>query len=164
MEEKKTMLGIRVYNIAITFGVQKTLVHSIINSYIDYCKVQLKNGKRITLLGLCTLIPDYETDSYNSTLAYDCKIVSNILGLPSNTVYSIVNEYLEDIKNEVLSGKTASIRGMVTFRPLVDDGKVCKVHSSISLSFKNLLQDRSKVKSVRVATSKLLKHSIRQVS
>lgn len=164
MEEKKTMLGIRVYNIAMTYGVQKVLVNSIINSYIEYCKVQLKKGRRINLLGLCTLIPDYETDSYNSTLAYDCKVISNILGLPSNTVYIIVNEYLEDIRSEVLAGKTATIRGMVTFRPLVDEGKVCKVHSSISLSFKSLLSEGTKVSSVRVSTSKLLKHTIRQVS
>lgn len=161
--EKKTMLGVRVYAYAEQYGIQKVVVHKIINSYIDYCKERLLNGVRINFLGLCSLIPDYEVDSFNSTLAYDCKVLSDILGIPANTVYVIINEYLSSIRDEVLDGKSASIRGIVTLKPIETNGIINKVHSSISLSFKDLLSQRdTKVTGIRVHTSKILKYNVKE--
>ena len=162
MYEKKTMLGIRVYNFANQYGIQKSTVHTIINSYIDYCKELLLKGIKVDFLGLCSLVPDYKVDSFNRTLAYDCKILSDILGLPTHTVFVVINEYLMSIKDEVLSGKPASIRGIVTLKPIYVEDTLTKVHSSISLSLKKLIEERNTlVSSIRVHTSKILKFEVK---
>ena len=151
MYEKKTMLGIRVYNFANQYGIQKSTVHTIINSYIDYCKELLLKGIKVDFLGLCSLVPDYKVDSFNRTLAYDCKVL-----------FVVINEYLMSIKDEVLSGKPASIRGIVTLKPIYVEDTLTKVHSSISLSFKKLIEERNTlVSSIRVHTSKILKFEVK---
>lgn len=160
----KTMLVMRVYNIASQYNINQATVHKIINSYINYCKDLLRNGIKVNIFGLCSLVPDYESCSLNNTLAYDCKVLADSIGLPSNTVFVIINEYLTSIEEEVLDGKTATIRGLVTFKPIEKENSGV-VHSSISLSFRNsLLSDDLKVKSVRVHTSKLLKYKISRCS
>ena len=155
---KKTVLAIRVYNLAEQYNIQQTVVHTIINSYIDYCKDLLSKGSRIDFIGLCSLVPNKVVDSYNTTLAYECEIVADMLGLPRHTVYIIINEYLLSIREEILNGKSATIRGIVTINPIYENGKLIKIHSSISNSIKQYLKDvNSFVDSVRVHTSKDLK-------
>lgn len=163
MAEMKTALAARVYGIAEQYNITQVTVHNIINSYIAYCKNLLLYGRRVDFLGLVSLIPDVITNDCVVTLAYDCDILAGQLGLPEHTVFVIIREYLESLKEEVLRGKSVDIRGIVTINPRYENGVLTTVHSAISTSFrKTLCNLDTEVSSIRVHTSKLLKYRIKE--
>ena len=92
-------------------------------------------------------------------------VLANSIGVGYHTVHSIIKEYLSFLREDLLDGNSIDIRGIVSLHPLLRDGKVVKVHSSISTSIKRdlSLQNRD-VSSVRAHTHKLLKHSIKMSS
>lgn len=162
---QKRSFGTRVWIIADKYNIEQTQVNRIINSYVSYCRELILNGYEVTFLDLVTLVPDYLVSDDKMTLAYQCKKVAETCGFSYHTVFSIIKEYLEFIKEDLLSGKSVDIRSIVTLHPLYSEGGnvVTKVHSSISLSIKRDLQLRNgDVSSVRAHTHKLLKYIVRQ--
>ena len=157
----KIYLAMRVYNISDKYNVNKILVHSIIEEYINFSKKSLLNGERIDFLGLVYIEPDVVSKNYKSTLGFTCKLIADDLGLPSHTVYVIVKEYLLSLKDGILDGKTAEIRGIVTMHPLIKNGKVTNIHSAISTSIKKYIEENNcSINSVRVHTYKSLKEEL----
>lgn len=157
----KTILGCRVYAIAEKYNITQVTVHAIVNGYADYCKELLLSGAIVNILGIVDIVPDVVLTEYNTTLAYDCKYIADKLGLPHHTVYVIIKEYLDSLREDILNGKTAEIRGIVTIHPLYEDGQLLRIHSAISLSIKKLIQNsNTNIKSARVHTNKMLKDDI----
>lgn len=160
--DNKICFALRVYNIAEKYDVNKVLVHEIISEYISFTKSTLLNGERIDFIGLLYIEPDITVKKYKSTLGYTCKLISDDLGLPTNTVYIIVKEYLLSLKEGLFQGKTAEIRGIVTIHPLMTDDKITNIHSAISTSIRRYINENDCViNSVRVHTYKSLKEEIK---
>lgn len=161
----KRSFGTRVWIIADRYNIEQTQVHKIISSYISICRELLLSGNEVTFFNLVTMIPNPICSDYKTTLAYQCKLLANSIGIGYHTVHSIIKEYLSFLREDLLDGNSIDIRGIVSLHPLLRDGKVVKVHSSISTSIKRdlSLQNRD-VSSVRAHTHKLLKHSIKMSS
>lgn len=159
----KMSLGARVWKIADDYNIEQVQVHKIISSYIAYCRELLLSGNEVTFFGLVTLIPNIMVSDYKTTLAYQCKEVSKVLNMGYYTVYRIVSAYLEFLHDDLLSGNPIDIRGIVSLHPICNEGKVVKVHSSISISIKRDIEIQNRdILSVRAHTHKLLKHIIKQ--
>ena len=158
---EKTILGCRVYAIAEKYNITQLMVHSIIEKYIEYCRNLLLNGVVVNIFGIVDIVPDKVLISYNTTLAYECKGIADSLGLPHHTVYVIIKEYLDSLRDDILSGKPAELRGLVTIHPLYENGELIRIHSAISLSKKKLIKNsKTQIKSARVHTCKSLKTDI----
>ena len=158
---KKMALNTRVYILASKYGIEQTKVHAIITGYIDYCKEMLYQGYRVDILGLASLIPKELKEDCMTTLAYECKYLSNQLRLPSHTVYVIVQEYINSLIDDVLNGIPVEVRGLFSVVPINDGQQVTKVHSVISSQIKEHLKERdTDVTSIRIHTHKLLKYKV----
>ena len=159
---QKQPLFCRVYTIAYRFNLTQVTVHTIINSYIDYCKRRLYSGKEVQIFGLITIIPDVLVDNYKTTLAYDCYELSKEIGIPSNTVYCIVKEYINSMEQQILEGINVEMRGLVSFHPMYKDGELSVVHSAISTTVREDIQKlNTPIHSVRVHTHKILKYKMK---
>lgn len=158
----KTLISCRVYNLSVKFNLTQTLIHTIINTYIAYCRYRVIHGERVDFVNLVSLVPDVVCDGYRTTLAYECERVALLLKLPRNTVYAIIRAYLDDLVCEVLDGKSIEMRGLVTIKPLFSvERALIGVHSAISASIRQSLKEAdTEVCSVRVHTSKVLRGTI----
>lgn len=162
--DDRTRIGIQVWIIADKYNISQTTVHTIINSYLAYCKELLVNGERVDFYGLVSIVPDTLSTNYSTTLAYNCSIIADRLGLPSYTVYRIMQAYIEDAIENIQNGVTVEMRGLVVCRPIYENRRVTKVHSNISQSLKNILASKStNVKSLRVHTYKVLRDTLSNV-
>lgn len=162
--DDRTRIGIQVWIIADKYNISQTTVHTIINSYLSYCKELLVNGERVDFYGLVSIVPDTLSTNYNTTLAYNCSIIADRLGLPSYTVYRIMQAYIEDAIENIQNGVTVEMRGLVVCRPIYENRRVTKVHSNISQSLKNILaSENTNVKSLRVHTYKVLRDTLSNV-
>ena len=162
--DDRTRIGIQVWIIADKYNISQTTVHTIINSYLTYCKELLVNGERVDFYGLVSIVPDTLSTNYSTTLAYNCSIIADRLGLPSYTVYRIMQAYIEDAIENIQNGVTVEMRGLVVCRPIYESRKVTKVHSNISQSLKNILaSENTNVKSLRVHTYKVLRDTLSNV-
>lgn len=154
-------LGLRVYNIATQFNIEQTKVHSIINSYIEYCKESLASGRRVVLLGLVTIEPNEIFTKHQTTLAYECDILAKSIGLPSYTVYAIVKAYIDACIEDIMQGKDVVIRGLVALKTFKEPDGGMVVHSVISNCVRDyLIESKSRVASVRCHTHKVLKNNL----
>lgn len=162
--DDRTRIGIQVWIIADKYNISQTTVHTIINSYLAYCKELLVNGERVDFYGLVSIVPDTLSTNYSTTLAYNCSIIADRLGLPSYTVYRIMQAYIEDAIENIQNGVTVEMRGLVVCRPIYENRRVTKVHSNISQSLKNILaSENTNVKSLRVHTYKVLRDTLSNV-
>ncbi len=163
MVSEKTCFSMRVYEIASQYGVSQGMTHSVISTYIRFCREMLMQGEPLDFLGIVYIEPDVITSKYRSTLAYRCRAISDGLSLPAHTVYAIIRGYLDSLREEVLRGIPVEIRGLVTVTPLYRDGVLGIIHSSISDVIRDKLQEGDyPVSSVRVHTHKILKDQLRR--
>lgn len=161
----RTRLGISVYELAEQFNISQTSVKKIITSYLGYCKEQILEGNRVDFFGLVSLVPELDEPitQFSSTLAYNCREVAHRLGLSEYAVYSIMKAYIDLAIDHIKAGTTVELRGLVVVTPLKEDGKLTKVHSSISQTIRGILDSQeTKVKRVRVHTSKDLRVAIQE--
>lgn len=159
--EDRTRIAIQVYIVAEKYNVPQTTVHSIISSYLGYCKELLVRGERVDFFGLVSIVPDVLLNKYASTLAYNCAEIGRRVGVPTHTVFRIMEAYIDDAIESIKRGTTVEIRGLVVCKPIYENGVVSKIHSSVSQSLKNIFmgQDTS-VTSVRVHTYKCLRDAV----
>lgn len=160
----RTRIGIQVYEIAKQYDVPQTTVYEIISCYLRYCKDLLVFGNQIDFYGLVSVVPDVKVSKFATTLAYECEKVAVALALPSFTVYTVIDTYIQDMIEKVKSGIVVEIRGIVTIKPVLDiDGNIISVHSSISQSLKLSLDGRTPVTGFRVHTYKHLRNQMKGV-
>ena len=162
---EKTYLFRRVYALTDKYNIQYTTIHSIINMYIEYCKEELFRGRVVNITGLVSIVPDVITDYRRTTLAYEARVLARKLSLPPNTVYAVLQGYIDSLIEEVLSGKTVELRSLVSLHPVIEDGVVARVHSAISVPLKEKLETKDTVvTSFRAHTLKSLKYIVRSGS
>lgn len=160
MLDDRTRVAIQVWVVADKYNIQQNTVHSIISSYLSYCKELLAAGERVDFFGLVSIVPDYLAGGYTPTLAHNCGVVGQRIGVPSHTVYRVMEAYITDAIAALKKGTTVEIRGLVTCVPLFEGGVVTKVHSKVSQTLKNIFVG-TKVTSVRVHTYKCLRDELR---
>lgn len=159
--EDRTRIAIQVYIVAEKYNVPQTTVHSIISSYLGYCKELLVRGERVDFFGLVSIVPDVLLNKYASTLAYNCAEIGRRVGVPTHTVFRIMEAYIDDAIESIKRGTTVEIRGLVVCKPIYENGVVSKIHSSVSQSLKNIFTgQKTPVTSVRVHTYKCLRDAV----
>lgn len=159
--DDRTRIGIQVWVIADKYNIPQTTVHTIINSYLSYCKDLLVQGERVDFFGLVSIVPNVINNNFSTTLAYNCEKIADMLALPQHTVYRIMEAYIEDAIESIQKGVTIEIRGIVVCKPIYENGKVSRIHSNISQSLKNILvSNDTNVTSLRVHTYKSLKDKL----
>lgn len=159
--DDRTRIGIQVWVIADKYNIPQTTVHTIINSYLSYCKDLLVQGERVDFFGLVSVVPNVINNNFSTTLAYNCEKIADMLALPQHTVYRIMEAYIEDAIESIQKGATIEIRGIVVCKPIYENGKVSRIHSNISQSLKNILvSNDTNVTSLRVHTYKSLKDKL----
>lgn len=159
--DDRTRIFIQVWVVADKYNIPQATVHTIINSYLKYCKDLLVAGERVDFFGLVSVVPDVINSNFSTTLAYNCERVADMLALPQHTVYRVMEAYIEDAIENIQKGTTIEIRGIVVCKPIYENGKVTKIHSNISQSLKNILiNNETNVSSLRVHTYKSLKDKL----
>lgn len=159
--DDRTRIGIQVWVIADKYNIPQITVHTIINSYLSYCKDLLVQGERVDFFGLVSIVPNVINNNFSTTLAYNCEKIADMLALPQHTVYRIMEAYIEDAIESIQKGVTIEIRGIVVCKPIYENGKVTRIHSNISQSLKNILvSNDTNVTSLRVHTYKSLKDKL----
>jgi nucleoid DNA-binding protein len=159
--DDRTRIGIQVWVIADKYNISQTTVHTIINSYLSYCKDLLVQGERVDFFGLVSVVPNVINNNFSTTLAYNCEKIADMLALPQHTVYRVMEAYIEDAIESIQKGVTIEIRGIVVCKPIYENGKVSRIHSNISQSLKNILvSNDTNVTSLRVHTYKSLKDKL----
>lgn len=159
--EDRTRIGIQVWIVADKYQIPQTTVHTIISSYLGYCKDLLVRGERVDFFGLVSIVPDVLTSRYASTLARNAGVVGQRIGVPTHTVFRVMEAYIEDAIENIKKGTTVEIRGLVVCKPIYKNGVVSMVHSNVSQSLKNILVGvDTPVTSVRVHTYKCLRDAV----
>lgn len=158
----KELYGVRVYNVAQSFGITMTSVREIIDSFVSECRLTLKSGSVLRLGDLATIRPNIIKTEYVPTLGYLSKLVADKKGLPYYTVYSVVNEYLNTVKDDILAGKNADIRKLVSFHSISLGFEQFKVNCVLSASVRNDLRSCDVPMSARVSFSKILRSMIKE--
>lgn len=159
----KELYGVRVYNIAKGFNITMVSVKDIIDTYVEECRNTLKCGIVLRIGDLATIRPSVVSSDYIPTLGYLCKIVSSKTGLPYYTVYTVVEAYLITVKEEILSGRSADIRKLLSFHSIsLGDGHF-KVNCALSASVRSDLRLCNIPMTARVSFSKSLRTKLKEV-
>ena len=148
----RTRLPIIISNLAEQYNIEQTTVKKIILDFNEYNKKQLLSGYEITYLGICKVVPSPLKETENETLAYRCYKIAEQQGYPRRIVYYVVKEYLNYLKQSILEGSIAEIRGICTIHPYSN----C-IHTNISLSLSQKIAEIGSIEKARVHTSKSLK-------
>ena len=70
-----------MYKIAEAYNISQVSVRTIVDNYIVYCRGRLASGGRVDFFGLAYITPEFEYLRLNITLAYECKLVADKIGL-----------------------------------------------------------------------------------
>lgn len=158
MIKDKKLLAQRTYTISEQLNIHQTSVNKIINTYAEVLKEEIYQGKEVCIFGLASIVPTQEYTGYVSTLAYHAKKTANKCGSSYYTCLMVLNEYLDNVRESILNGENANIRGVVTFAVVKDTNGSYNIHSSVSSSVRRDLDFKSSgAFNVRVHTAKLLK-------
>lgn len=158
---EKSLVGVRFYRVSDELGLDRAKVSRIIKTYIELNRADLLSGRVIRFLGLVSVEPDVITSCRISTLAMQCKRVSDILSMPYHTCLVTVKQYMCYLKQELSEGAVVDIRSIVSMHPYYNKGEYSGVQSSVSVSIKRDLKElNGDVTCVRVHTCKLLKQLI----
>lgn len=154
----KKLLAQRTYTISEQLNIHQTSVNRIINTYSEVLKDEIYQGKEVCIFGLASIVPSQEYTGYISTLAYHAKKTAKRCGTSYYTCLSVLNRYLNNVRESILNGENANIRGVVTFAVVRDTDGSYNIHSSVSSSIRKDLDFKSSgAFTVRVHTAKLLK-------
>ena len=148
----RTRLPIIISNLAEQYNIEQTTVKKIILDFNEYNKSQLLKGYEIDYIGICKVVPHPVVECPDETLACKCYKLANQYGYPRRIVYYVVKEYLNYLKQSILSGSIAEIRGICTIHPYDN----C-IHTNISLSLSQRINECDTLEKARVHTSKALK-------
>lgn len=160
-QDLKIGIDLRVFNVAEKYNVSQNMVHGIIGSYISRSRDNLLNGSRIDFFGLASIVPNPVCNRQNTTLAYLCYVLADELKLPWNTVFVVVREYLDCLREDILTGCAVEIRGIVDLYPVFSGDTMVTVRSCISSSVRRMLGTGAyPVDSVRVHTYRLLRDAV----
>ena len=160
----KALLARHVIDVADDHGLDNARVKEIITGYLSYLRDVLASGHRVVIVGLVTIVPDYEVDISTHTLAYDCAILADRLGTPYLTVFYIVRAYIQDLIDDLMVCRPVDLRGVANFHPIKNvDGVMYTIHANSSASLKTYFEKvGSPVSRVRLYTHPILRNKVRE--
>ena len=141
----------------------RTCVREVLDGFVSECRENLSKGIVLRLGELATIRPSVVQSEYIPTLGYLSKRVSEKQGLPYYTVYSVVETYLDVVKEEIQQGRSADIRKLISFHSIsLGDGHF-KVNCALSASVRNDLRECEVPMTARVSFSKSLRSKLKEV-
>ena len=157
----KERFSCKVVNLADKLRVPRTLVYSIITSYLDYCRELIARGSVVQIYGLATIVPKDVVSDDVLTLAYQCKQLSKRMSFEYVTTLNVISEYLSSLKHNLYEGRNVDMKGILHLKPMLrPDGKV-KVWGTSSVALKRYLREKcGEDYSVRIKTSTVLKSDL----
>ena len=148
--------------LASELNLETIAVKRILDCYLNVCREDLLNGSIVRFGKLVTLVPDPILSEYVKTKAWYCKMISVQTCYSYYTVLGVVTAFLDKIESDLQQGVAVDLRTLCTFHPLLTESDEVRIRTSISGTIREELQRRvSGVISVRVHTSKLIKHSVK---
>ncbi len=164
IEDGKLSLDYRVRTIADRLNITNKATHSIILEYIDDSRKRLLAGEIIAFPGLATIEPTPIYKAQTETLAFTANRIAKVLNVGNVTAYRVLREYLDSIEEDIRVGRPTGVYMVIKMKPLFRDGEVVKIHSAISTSISNIIQNgEAGVDKVRCHTHQLIKHSLKEV-
>lgn len=154
----RTPVGVRVYHLAERFNITLADTERILNGYKDYIKTSVASGREVDVGGLVVLYPMGVVINKRYTLAYDLKCLANQLRLPCYTVTAVVQQYIEDLRQDILCGDSVEIRGIVSITPVLSGDTIVSFRAKASKSLKGYCIDYDV--NARVRTHMALKQYI----
>lgn len=159
----KQPLNNRLRPIAENLGLSYSGVKDIVADFVTVCQSLLLSGYRVEIPCVVSVVPDVEKE-YNVTFAYICYKIADLEKRPRESVYIVINEYINSILKSLVTDKTpVDIRGLVTLKPFgVYGTDEYVVHGSISTTFKDKIKAAdTTISSVRVHTARQLRNKIK---
>lgn len=155
----KQLLSEKICILLSETNLPRKTVKDIISRYLAYRKLEILEGKEVLFKGIVSIVPTPSIDGA-STIGMVAKTIAIDLGVAYNTVFSVINRFM-DIQFEQLSmGRPVDFKGIVRIKPIVEDGVITTIHSVASSSLKEDISYTEGVESVRVYTSKSLRQNI----
>lgn len=137
----RTPVGVRVFNLAERFNITLADTERILKGYVTYIKDAVASGREVDIGGLVVMYPMGVAIEKRYTLAYDLKCLANQLRLPCYTVTAVIQQYIEDLRQDILNGESVEIRGIVSITPLVLDNNIVGFRAKASKSLKGYCQE-----------------------
>jgi nucleoid DNA-binding protein len=104
-------------------NVSRTMVKSVLDSYIDYLYKDLVSGKTVKVFNICYLVVKSESRTVDrKTLAYISTEIGKALSLGGVTVLRILNSFEEEIAKGLRNGERYTISGLVRIQTIEEDG------------------------------------------
>ena len=94
---------VQVTDLSYKLNLPKTVISTILNTYINYLKDKVLNGDTVKFLNVCYLKVDGSPESMHETLAYVSNEIGNRVGQSQNTVYRVLSTYEELILEDIRS-------------------------------------------------------------
>lgn len=155
----KQLLSEKIFILLNETNLPKKSVKDIIKRYLSYRKMEILEGREVLFKGIVSVVPTPSVDGA-STIGSVAKLISLDLGIAYNTVFSVINRFM-DIQYEQLSmGRPVDFKGIVRIKPIIKDGVISSIHSVTSSSLREDANYIGCVQSVRVYTAKSLKQNI----
>ena len=133
---ERTSIQIRVITLAEKFNITMADTDRIVKGYIQFIKDSVKQGRQVDICGLALVYPKDIEVSERFTLSYDLKCLAEQLKLPQYTVSMIVKEYISELVDELLSGQSIEIRGILTMKPIMRGDEIISIRSKTSKSIR----------------------------
>ena len=149
----------KIREIADKYNITLTTANEIVDRYVVKCMYELLIGKRVEIQGLVNIVPQDERGGYVSTLAYMSKEIATEFGIPYNTVYYVLRDFIDGIKDDIMNGNDTEIRCLVQFHPVTKPNGDFTVHSNVSSSLATKVATP-----LRVHTHKLFRYQIRKLN
>ena len=161
--DDKQLFGAVVNCVADDISVTAVSVRDIVNAFISECRDILGSGVVLRIGDLVTIYPSVQTSQYVPTLGFLANKVAKVTGKTYYTVYAVIEGYLNTLKKEILSGRSADIRKIVSFHSIsLGNGKF-KVNCALSASLRDDLREGALPKTARVSFNKSLRSAIKEV-
>lgn len=160
MSTERTALLTRIYTVAERLNIDKKLTDNIIRAYLQSCKDEILRGYTVNFCGLALIVPDVQSNDCKMTLAFRCRNIARSNAFSYYTVLQVVKEYMKTIEEDIFQARSANIYGLVTLRPLKQNGVVTRVHSTLSHRLQDYLCENGN--HARVHTNKSFKRRVKE--
>lgn len=106
----------QIIDLSQNLNIPKTVVSSVLSTYIGYLQEKISEGKTIKFLNICYIRVNNCMEEVHETLAYISHEIGNYVGQSQSVVYRILSTFEETIIHDVKNMMAYSIKGIVRFR------------------------------------------------
>lgn len=156
----KQLLSEKVFQLTNELKIPRKTVKELLSAFIFYKKLEVLSGKEISIKGLVNIVPEPLIDSGISTLGYTAKVLAREYNIPYNSVFTILNRFIDIQMEQLRMGNPVDFRGIVKIKPIIENDIIKAIHSSVSVSLTTDVGWEENISSCRVYTSKLLKQNL----